>query len=182
MKGLSTLPARCLFSAASTSIILGKSFSLLGSIAGPACVLFPLIVQFAALLFSHHCCCSPLLSLFSLLLYYSSFFFSLSFPSRQRRRHFNSFMILLARSSFSFALIFLRLLFSPLLSPSLPLLLSLRVPHFVVTQIELSRPLAHLLEIGIFNAARTLHHPSLFVADAHSNDAHTLPVAGIAYF
>lgn len=119
VKGLSTLPVRCLFSAASTSIILGKSFSLLGSIAGPACVLFPLIVQFAALLFSHCCCCSPLLSLFFLLLCYSSLFFSLSFPSRQRRRHFNSFMILLARSSFSFALIFLRLLFSPLLCSSL---------------------------------------------------------------
>lgn len=125
---------------------------------------------------------SSSLSLFFLLLCYSSFFFSFSFSARQRRRHFNSFMILLARSSFSFALIFLRLMFSPLLCSSLPLLLSLRVPHFVVTQIELSRPLAHLLQIGIFNAARTLHHPSLSVADAHSNDAHTLPVAGIAYF
>lgn len=84
--------------------------------------LFPLLL----LLFSTSL--SLILSLLLLLL-----LLLLSLSSRQRRRHFNSFMILLARSSFSFALIFLRLLFSPLLPPFSPLLLSLRVPHFVVT-------------------------------------------------
>lgn len=92
-----------------------QSPSRIGSIAAAAFVLFPLIVQFAALLFSPFlaCCCSPLLFSLRLLLLLCSL------SSRQCRRHFNSFMILLARSSFSFALI---LLLFPL---PLPLLFSL---------------------------------------------------------